>query len=180
MRHPEIFLATALLLADYYLTLWRAKLAEHSYRHHFKSASYELNPVWRGDVAKLNWFNWWHLLLAGVVTALLWRAGETDVWFEDWFFPLMFGMMLGAFVPIIAQHLGNIFTFDFMRRNPDAVEGVVTFSMRYAVISAIAQGITVLALLVVVAALTRAPIVYGMLLGASVLMAARSSWLKRS
>lgn len=177
MRHPEVFLVTVLMLADYFLTIAGAKLSEAGYRNHFKSASYELNPVWRGDVGKQRWFNPRHLLLTAAATALLIWAGESDVLFSDWFFPVMFGMMLGGFVPIIAQHLGNLFIFDFMRRRPNEVEGVVTFSMRYAVISAIAQGLTVIALLLVIAAFTRAPIVIGMLLGASVLMVARFNWL---
>ncbi|NJO35287.1 MAG: hypothetical protein HC869_21545 [Rhodospirillales bacterium] len=178
MRHPELFLAPALLLADYYLTLWGAQLAERGYRNHFKSASYELNPVWRDDVAKLKWFNWRHLLLAGIVTALLWWAGETDVLFDDWFFPLMFGMVLGALIPIICQHIANIYTFDFLRRNPNEITGEVTFSMRYAIVASLAHGVTVLVLLIVAAALTQAPVVYGMLLGASVLTLARFNWLR--
>jgi hypothetical protein len=178
MKHPEVFLVPAMMLADYYLTLWGATLSDGGYRDHFKSASYELNPIWRGDIGKLRRFNPRHLLLTAIATGLLIWAGESDVLFSDWFFPVMFGMVLGAFVPILAQHLGNVFLFDFMRRHPNEVEGVVTFSMRYAVISAIAQGFTVLALLVVIAVLTREPVVVGMLVGASVLMVARFNWLK--
>jgi hypothetical protein len=178
MRHPELFAVTALTLADYYLTLLGAKMAEQDYRRHFKSESYELNPVWRGDVARVRWLNPRHLALAVVITAILWWAGETD--FAPWFYPLLFGMSLGAFVPIIAQHLGNICMFDFLRRHPGEISGAVTVSMRYAIVASLGQGLVVFALLAVVAALAPSPVVFGMLLGSSVLMAARLSWLARA
>src|SRR5215510_5364993 len=111
MRHPELFLVTALALGDYYLTLLGASLAEQTYRRHFKSENYELNPVWRRDVGRGALFNPRHLLLAAIATGILWWAGEADL--TPWFFPVLFGMCLGAFVPIIAQHLGNIYMFDF-------------------------------------------------------------------
>lgn len=175
MRHPEIFIATAMLLADYYLTIWGAKLALRGYRDHFKSESYELNPVWRDDVAKFKLFNVRHLALAAVMTALLWWAGEMDV--EPWFFPLMFGMVLGAFIPVLCQHVGNIYIFDFMHRHPNEVEGVVTFTMRYSIMASLSQGVSILVLLIVIAALTREMIVFGMLFGAVVLTLARLRWL---
>lgn len=176
MSHPEVFLVTVLTLADYYLTLWGAKLAEQGYRAHFKSESYELNPVWRADVGRGRLFNPRHLILAVVLTALLWWAGEVD--FAPWFFPAMFGMVLGAFVPIISQHIGNIYLFDYLRRHPEEVQGEATFSMRYAIVGSIAHGFAVLALLLVVAVLTQAPVVYGMLAGAGVLTLARFNWLR--
>jgi hypothetical protein len=176
MRHPEVFLVTLLMLADYYLTLIGARMAERGYRDHFKSESYELNPVWRGDVARQRLVNPRHLLLAAAMTLLLWWAGGID--FAPWFYPVVLGMALGAFVPIIAQHLGDIYTFDFLRRNPGEIDGVITFSMRYAIASSLAQGVTVLALLAVVAWLVREPIVYGMLAGSSVLTVARFNWLR--
>ncbi len=116
MNHPEVFFVTGLALADYYLTLWGAKLAERGYRAHFKSESYELNPVWRADVGRMRLFNPRHLLLAAGMTALLWLVGELD--FLPWFFLVMFGVVLGAFVPIVSQHVGNIYLFDYLRRHP--------------------------------------------------------------
>jgi len=180
MRHSEVLIVPVLMLADYYLTIVGAKLAQSGYRAHFKSASYELNPIWRGDVAKLRWFNPRHLLLAALLTALLLFAAEASDTLDPWFFPVMFGMVLGAFTPIITQHLGNILTFEFMRRNPNEVEGSVTFSMRYAIVASIAQGMTVLVVLALVAWLTQVPIAYGMLAGAGVLMLARFSWFARA
>jgi len=178
MRHPELFLVTALTLADYYLTLLGARMAEQGYRRHFKSESYELNPVWRSDVARVRWFNPRHLALAAVVTAILWWAGETD--FEPWFYPVLFGMCLGAFIPIIALHLGNIYMFDFLRRHPGEIDGAVTVSMRYSIAASLGQGFIVLALLAVVALLAPSPVVFGMLAGSSVLTVARFSWLARA
>src|SRR5512147_2377148 len=107
MRHPEVLLVTALLLADYYLTLWGAALAEQGYRRHFRNPSYELNPIGRGDVAQRRLFNPRHLALTAALTVLLIWASETGDALSPWFFPVMFGMVLGAFVPILCQHVGN-------------------------------------------------------------------------
>lgn len=180
MHHPEVLIVTALLLADYYLTIWGAALAEQGYRQHFKSASYELNPTWRGDVAKKRLFNPRHLLLTAVLTALLLWASETGDSLTPWFFPVMFGMVLGAFVPILCQHVGNIFMFDFLRRNPGDVEGAVTTTMRYAIMVSLAYSLPVLAPLAIAAAYTHDPLVIGMLVGAGVLTLARLSWLRRA
>ena len=65
MRHPEVLLAPLLMVADYYLTLLGAHLAEHSYRRHFKTAHYELNPFWQSAMVRRQWINLRHL--AGVV-----------------------------------------------------------------------------------------------------------------
>jgi len=178
MRHPELFLVTALALGDYYLTLLGASLAEQTYRRHFKSESYELNPVWRRDVGRGALFNPRHLLLAAVITGILWWAGETDL--TPWFFPVLFGMCLGAFVPIIAQHLGNIYMFDFLRRHPGEISGEVTVSMRYAIVISLAQGLVVLAVLLVATVMAPSPFMFGLLAGSSVLTAARFSWLSRA
>lgn len=180
MHHPEVFIVTALMLADYYLTMWGAALAEQGYRQHFKTPSYELNPIWRGDVAKKRMFNPRHLVLAAVLTALLIWAGETGDALSPWFFPVMFGMVLGAFVPILCQHVGNIFMFDFLRRHPSEIEGAVTTTMRYAILVSLAYSLPVLAPIAIAAWYTRDPLVIGMLIGAGVLTLARFSWLRRA
>ena len=47
MRHPEVLFVPVLMVLDYYLTLYGAHLAEQSYRRHFKTEHYELNPIGR-------------------------------------------------------------------------------------------------------------------------------------
>lgn len=179
MRHPEILILPVLMLADYYLTLLGAKMGAAQYQSHFKSPSYELNPVWRGDVAKQRLFNPRHLLLAAALTAILWWAGE-DSNMSDWFFPFLFGMVLGALTPIIAQHLGNLFMFNYLRRNPGELDGVVTYSMRYAIVVSISHGFVTLVAFALAAGLTQSVIAYGLLTGACILMLARFSWLARA
>src|SRR5262245_6019846 len=61
MLHPEVLLVPVLMVLDYYLTLYGAHLAEQSYRRHFKTEHYELNPIWQRAVARRRWINLWHL-----------------------------------------------------------------------------------------------------------------------
>ncbi len=180
MRHPEVLVLAVLPLADYYLTLWGAALAARGYGRHFKSQSYELNPLWRSDVARGRLFNPRHLLLALALVVVLGLAGELGDDLADWFFPTLFGMVLGAFAPIIAQHVGNIVMFGFLNRHPGEVVGEVTISMRYVILISLTQSLTVLAPLALAAIVSREPLVAGMLVGAGVLTLARLSWLRRA
>lgn len=180
MRHPEGLIVALLPLADYYLTLWGAALAAREYGRHFKSQSYELNPLWRADVARRRLFNPRHLFLALALVVIVGLAGELGDGLADWFFPTLFGMVLGAFAPILAQHVGNIAMFSFLQRRPDEVVGEVTVSMRYAIVVSLAQSLSVLTPLALAAWFSRAPTVTGMLVGAGVLTLARLSWLRRA
>lgn len=71
MQHPEIFLIPLLMLADYFLTLVGAKMAEEKYRLHYKITNYELNPFWQKSVNERRWLNPRHLILVTLITILL-------------------------------------------------------------------------------------------------------------
>ena len=71
MLHPEVLFVPVLMLLDYYLTLYGAHLAEQSYRRHFKTEHYELNPIWQSAVSRRHWINLRHLACVVVVASTL-------------------------------------------------------------------------------------------------------------
>ena len=70
MKHPEVILVPAFMLADYFLTLAGAVLRDRKYSDHFKTEHYEMNPLWQKDVARKKWLNPRHIVLVVVVSCV--------------------------------------------------------------------------------------------------------------
>jgi hypothetical protein len=71
MKHPEFLLLPVAMVADYLLTIACARLRVRGHAEHFKTAHYELNPIWQSAVAKKRWFNARHLVLTFVLSSIL-------------------------------------------------------------------------------------------------------------
>jgi acetolactate synthase-1/2/3 large subunit len=67
VNHPESLLVPALMLTDYWLTVAGARLRDSGYASHFKTPSYELNPLWQKTIAGKRWLNGKHLALTVIV-----------------------------------------------------------------------------------------------------------------
>jgi hypothetical protein len=130
MRHPEVLLAPLLMVFDYYLTLLGAYLAEHSYRRHFKTAHYELNPFWQNAMVRRQWINLRHL--AGVVLVGSLLVLLTDVLeLNDVFFNALLGFVLTCYGLVLGRHLSNLLTFVHLARTPDDVTGEIHLSHNF-------------------------------------------------
>jgi hypothetical protein len=102
MPRAEILIVPAMMLADYYLTLWGAGLFGATPE---RRAGYELNPHMIGDVARLKLVNPRHLAATATATVVFWTgAALVDA---EWT-RFLVGLMLGAYGVIIGNHLANI------------------------------------------------------------------------
>jgi hypothetical protein len=130
MRHPEVLFAPLLMVFDYYLTLLGAYLAERSYRRHFKTAHYELNPFWQNAIVRRQWINLRHLagvVLAGSLLVLLTDVLELDDVVSN---PLL-GFVLTCYALVLGRHLSNILTFVHLARSPDDVTDEIHLSHNF-------------------------------------------------
>src|SRR4051794_17180818 len=125
MKHPEFLLLPAAMIADYLLTIACARLREGGYAEHFKTAHYELNPIWQKTVAKKRWFNARHLVLTFVLSSLLIVCVE-ELPPDMPLVRFLMGAMIGAQGTVIGRHLSNLATFLYVRRNPESLAGSVT------------------------------------------------------
>jgi hypothetical protein len=125
-----IALWVTLYVADYYLTIWGARLyVLHANQYFVFSGSYELNPVFQKDVDGLRHFSPRFLaLLVGtsVFIALSWflSLGSPDTY---GFFDLVYGMLVLLELPVILRHLRNIQLF-YSIRQPGQIRGQVVYS----------------------------------------------------
>ena len=179
MTHPELPLVPALMLSDYFLTVAGARLRDGGYAKHFRTAHYEMNPVWQKAIAKKRWFNPVHLLAVAVVTALFYSIAALS---SDPFDPipsLLFGFAIGLQGMINGRHLGNLATFASLKRDPDAIEGVVTLGHAYALRLSMFQTFAVVVPLALLSAVDPQPLTFGALLGVATMIPVHLIWIAR-
>lgn len=177
MRHPEVILVPLLLLADYFLTLIGAKAASGKYGQHFRTAHYELNPVWQQAVAQRKWFNPRQLSLVAVISAGFYYL--TFALSDDWFAGLV-GLYFGIFGSVIGRHISNLLTFRYFENHPDEVQGEVRLAHSLTLALSQVQFSLVLIPLLLLSLTTGEPTVLGAACGVGMLIALHAIWLSKS
>ena len=129
MVHPEVFVVPALMLSDYYLTLAGAALFANTPE---KRAAYELNPLWRNDIAHLRLVNIRHLVCVAVLSSGLIYLTEEDSQLATGVFAFAVGM-LGV---LVGGHITNILTLLHGRKLTDPVTGRFPLTTRFNTMSA--------------------------------------------
>lgn len=178
MKHPELFLVPALMLADYYLTLAGAALKDRKYGEHFKTRHYELNPVWQKQVAQLKWFNPRHLLVTALVAALLALVAESGT-LPGWLVTGLLGCLLVLFGAVIGRHLSNILTFSYMIRKPDGISGQVTMSHGLLLALSLHQTLIVFLPVALIALFAPGPFTVGALFGGLLHVMIHLVWISK-
>ena len=75
MKHPEVLLLPAMMIADYYLTIWASILRSRKYGHQVNVPHYEMNPFLRKDIEQRRWLNRTHLLMmTAATTTIIWLS----------------------------------------------------------------------------------------------------------
>ena len=178
MSHPEVLLTPLLMLTDYYLTLLCAVLKEKRYDACFKTEHFELNPMWRSDVAQKKWFNVRHLALTSLLSAaLIWTVGYGGLPTE--FIDCMLGALFVVYGLVIGRHLSNITFFVYINRRPSEISGQVTMSHPLVMALSMSHTLVVALPLIAVALSAPGPFVNGGLLGVVVFLIVHLFWLGR-
>ena len=179
MRHPEVLLAPLLMVFDYYLTLLGAYLAEHSYRRHFKTAHYELNPFWKNAMVRREWINLRHLggvALAGGLLVALTDVLELDNVFLN---PLL-GFVFTCYALVLGRHLSNVLTFVHLARSPDDVTGEIHLSHDFVLSLSIYQLLAAGIPISFIAIFSPSDFVFGALAAVVALALVNTLWLART
>lgn len=114
-----LVLVPVLMLADYYMTLWAASMFG---KDEASRAAYEMNPLHRGAIGRLQMVNPLHLAGVCVVTGLVFGSAFMDAWF----YRLVLGILVGGFGFIVGRHVGNIAMMRLARTPRGQVRGVAT------------------------------------------------------
>lgn len=128
---PEIILLPILMIADYYLTILGAVLREKKYGDYFPIETYELNPTYQDDINSKKLFNprfLGQLLLNFGILFLVSVLFRNDLAFVYW---IILGFYITLFAYINGLHFSNIFSFMYIKNNPDEMEGEIKISHRY-------------------------------------------------
>lgn len=179
MRHPEVLLVPLLMVSDYYLTLLGAYLAEHSYRRRFKTAHYELNPLWQSAIVGRQWINLPHLagvVLVGGILVLLTDVLELDNVFLN---PLL-GFVFTCYGLVLGRHLSNILTFVHLARSPDDVTGEVHLSHNFVLSLSIYQLLVAGVPIGFIAIFSPSAFVFGAVAAVVALALVKTLWLARA
>jgi len=177
MNHPELIAVPVLMLADYALTVWGAKNSAAVYRKHFRTPSYELNPLWRKSVDQIRWFNPRHIALVALVTVLLVVADRASSYNT---FELALGMLFGAFGSVCSRHLTNLMLFRYLNRHPNEISGQVQLSMKLVLKISQLTYLGLIPLFSIVVAVAPSRYTVGVLLGILTVALAHFVWARRA
>lgn len=163
------------MMADYYLTLLGEKISKE-YREHFVMKEYEVNPLWQKDVSRLKWFNPKQLLLVVVFTAIfyffiqyLYDRDYTLMW-------LLMGMITAPYVIILGRHISNLLLFSYIRKNPAILEGKLSISYQYILVTSRIMVVPGIFMFIVVYAFTQEIFVLGGIIGSVLLYCVHYMW----
>lgn len=115
-----LILIPSLMLSDYYLTLLGEKLRQRSQPHRLlRIESYELNPFFQKDVARLRWINWRHLsltilftlLMAFLATGYVYQVSPVPFIGITGYYAVFYGVVIG-------RHINSILVFADALNNP--------------------------------------------------------------
>ena len=179
MRHPEVLFVPVLMVLDYYLTLYGAHLAEQSYRRHFKTEHYELNPIWQSAVARRHWINLRHLALVVLMGGILVLLAEVLELESEFLNPLL-GFVLTSYGVLLGRHLSNILTFAHLTRCPEEVVGEVRLSQSFVISLSIYQLLAVGLPIIFVAIFSPSGFVFGAVTAVLTMGSVKTLWLVRS
>ena len=178
MKHPGFLLLPLAMIADYVLTIASARLREGGYAEHFRTAHFELNPVWQDAVAKKRWLNARHLVATFVLSTLLIACVEALP--EDMHLvSFLAGALIGLQGAVIGRHLANLATFAYVRRHPDAIAGSVMLQHELVLWLSTFQIASMLLIAGVLAVYVPHPAVLGVFAGIAALVLVHLIWIVR-
>ena len=179
MTHPEILLVPALMLSDYYLTVAGARLRDAGHAKHFRTAHYELNPLWQRAIARKRWINPVHLVAVAVVTLLFYGIANLATDPLDPLPGFMLGFVVGLQGMINGRHLGNLATFGYLKRRQDAIEGAVIMGQEFVLRLSLFQTFAALVPIALLAAIEPQPATFGAALGVAAMIPLHIAWIAR-
>lgn len=178
MRHPEFLLLPVAMIADYLLTIAGARLRDGGYAEHFRTAHYELNPVWQQTVAKKRWFNLRHLVLTLALSAILIACVEGMPSYPQ-LVRFFAGVLIGIQGSVIGRHLCNLATFLYVRRHAGAIAGTVTLQHALVLWLSIFQHGPLLFVTAILAIYVPQPAVLGAFAGVVMIALVHMIWIVR-
>jgi len=122
MKNIELVLLPILMLADYYLTILGSVYRKKKHGEYYVIETYELNPLWKKDIDKLQLLNYKHILIVVVFTIYLYFLSSSD---DVKLYQFIIGSLFAMNGFIVGRHLNNIFLFRFIYRNSDEVSGKI-------------------------------------------------------
>ncbi len=158
MHFLVILCIPLLMLADYYLTLYGARLRQLSgYGQFFGNEEYELNPNFQADISNFRRLSRRHLiavLFMLFALALFAALSNTDP-IVNALFELFMGYLFVLYLTIIGKHLQNLLTFRYLQSHPTEVNGQVSINYFMSLKLSQYQLVTVLLPLLIVAWVTQ-------------------------
>jgi hypothetical protein len=164
------------MLTDYWFTVAGARMRDSGYATHFKTPTYELNPVWQKTIAAKRWFNARHLALTvivGIACVLLSVIPNQRI--SDVFF----GFALAVFGLLNGRHLSNLALFTYVRRRPRTLSGTVTMSHELVLWLSLFQLAPVMMMLILIWIIAPIPQVAGAFAGVAALSLVHLMWIRR-
>lgn len=130
MESWKYLLVPLLMLSDYILTVAGARLADKTYRTHFKFPDYELNPLFRKDIAQKRWFNQRHLAFVALTTlvCVFWPFIFSGI---ELLSEGLFGYLITSFASLNGHHISNILVFRRLQKHPEDISGEIRMTQNY-------------------------------------------------
>ena len=175
MKHPEVLLVPALMLADYFVAILSAVQREKGYSEHFKIERFELNSIWQKDIAARRWFSPRHIVATLLVALFLVFMTEYRVIDQDTVSSFM-GFSVVYLGALLGRHLCNLLTFRYVARWSAEIDGQVRMDHRLVLSMSLYQYIAMAVPVILIAVVSPTSFAIGAAGGAVSLVACHFFW----
>jgi hypothetical protein len=176
LHHPESLLTPVLMLSYALLARATVRLHDRVFAKHFRAPSHELNPLWRGEVAKHGWLGWRYLAFTLLYSALVISFCEITVLPDTWV-EFLLGALFSVIGLGIGRACGNPATFIYIRRHPDQLSGEVTMAYGLALARSASESAAVLVVLALLLVPALTPGTLGAVVGVSGITLRNLAWV---
>jgi hypothetical protein len=179
MKHPEILLLPALMLANYFLAVWGAIKREKNYSHHFKTQHCTLNPIWQKQIRQKKWFNPRHIFFTIIPIAILACCLESDLIPDDFISGIM-GCLFIVYSTTIGRNLSHLMIYRYLAKNPYEITGEISMSHSFVLSLSTYQYLEMLLPIAIIAIFSPTPFVFGGLCGTILIFVLQFVWIFRN
>jgi len=176
-----IFLIVFLMFLDFFLTIKSVKLAKQGFSKYIKVESYELNPLFKENVSKMQ-YSFKHFLLVILTSAtvcLFYYLGKNNFIFNMDTYSMFQGMIFSLFIFVNASHVRNLIVFSMIKKDSSLLSGKIKQKYLFSLKSSSADALKVFLILITLFLFSPSYFNFGFAVGPLFLMLKARAWIKK-
>lgn len=177
-----IILIVILMFLDYFLTIKSIDLAKQGYSKYIKVESYELNPLFKESVNKMQYSlkHFLGVVFVSVIVYAFYYSSVHDILFFNMNGYFMFqGIISSIFIFINASHIRNLIVFNTIKKDKSLLSGKLKQKHLFSLKSYIAESIKLFIILFSLFLFSPSYFTFGFALGPLLIANKNRAWIKK-